>query len=62
VKEIFFDGIPESFLSKKGVPKIFSTPRKLSVEILTVIRSICCCRRGELSLASYSKCKTRAPI
>jgi len=23
VKEIFFDGIPESFLSKEGIPKIF---------------------------------------
>jgi len=41
-----FDGIPESFLSKEGIPKFFSTPRKLSVEILTVFGSICCCRRG----------------
>jgi len=32
VKEIFFDGTPENFLSKEGIYKIFSTPRKLSVE------------------------------
>jgi len=25
VKEIFFDGTPENFLSKEGIPKIFST-------------------------------------
>jgi len=62
VKEIFFDGTPENFLSKEGISKIFSTSRKLSVEILTVFASTCCCWRGELSPpASYSKCKTRVP-
>jgi len=50
VKEIFFDGTPENFLSKEGISKMFSTPRKQSVEILTVFGSTCCCRRGELSL------------
>jgi len=28
VKEIFFDGTPENFLSKEGISKIVSTPRK----------------------------------
>jgi len=58
---MFFDGTPE-ILSKEGISKIFSTPCKLSVEIVTVVGSTCCCRRGELSSsASYSKCKILAP-
>jgi len=28
VKEIFFDGTPKNFMSKEGISKIFSTPRK----------------------------------
>ena len=30
MKETFFDGTPENFLSKEGISKIFSTPRKYS--------------------------------
>jgi len=46
---------------QKKVSQIFSTLRKLSEEILTVLGSTCCCGRGELSSsASYSKCRTLA--
>jgi len=61
VKEIFFVGTPENLLSKESISKFFSTPLKLSVEILTVFRSTCCYLRGQLSPASCSKCKTWAP-
>jgi len=59
VKEIFFDGTPENFLSKKGISK--TCPLLANSQwVLTVFGSTCCWR-GELSSpASYNKRKTRA--